>query len=147
MPISGFSERTKGKVAVGGIAIGGAAPHAGGMFVLELPITVTAVAATDFIASVPLGATIMSASFFTSTAFGAATNAFISMGVSAGDGTYVALATTSVKALGIVNVPLLGAAAAALLNMPAPPNLFIRLAQTGAASATGAGSLLVNFTT
>ena len=116
----------------------------GGGIALALPVTATA--NTDFTMSIPPGARIASMTVYTTTAYGAATDCKIEIGTSAGDNSYVA--QTSIKAAGIVILtPATSAAcAAAFLSMPTgAPNLWIRLVQTGTASATGAATLVVDF--
>lgn len=148
---TGFVQRFKGKVRAhilylgsGGIAdsVSGIAGKA--RLSIRVPIAVTAVANTDIAAiSLPLGATLTAATVYTGTAFLAATDAKIEIGVSAGDASYVA--QTSIKAVAVVALTLVNAAAAALASLPAVPNIFVRIVQTGAASATGAATLVLEY--
>lgn len=119
------------------VALGGGA---------RLAMTVTAAATTDFTMSIPPGASIASMEVFTTTAFGAVTDAKISIGTSAGDQTYVA--QTSIKAGGVVTLAPAAttACAAALLALPAgSPNLWVRITQSGGNSATGAATLVIDY--
>jgi hypothetical protein len=151
MPVTGIMQRFKGKVKAhalllgpGGLIDGTTGIKASAVVAQRLAMTVTAVANTDFTMSVPPGASITSIKVFTGTAFTAVTDAQLSVGVSAGDASYVAL--TSIKALGLVNMALVAAAAAALASAPAgSPNLFIRIVQTGTPSAVGAATLVVDY--
>jgi hypothetical protein len=137
---TGVMQRFKGKVAFQAALIGGGKPFAS----QRLAMTVTAVANTDFTLSLPTGATISSMKAFTGTAFTAVTDAKVSVGISAGDASYVAL--TSIAAIGIVTLALVNAAAAGLLSLPAgSPNLFVRIVQTGGSTAVGAATLIVDF--
>jgi hypothetical protein len=148
---TGFVQRFKGKIAAHEIwlARGGLVDKTSGIFAdpvvsIKLAMTVTATANTDYAAvSIPAGATLLRATVYTGTAFLAATDAKISIGTSAGDQTYVAQA--SVKALGVVSLTLVAAAAAALLSVPAAPQLFVRITQTGTTSATGAATLVLEY--
>ena len=110
----------------------------------KVAIAVTATANTDITASVPPTATVIAIDLYTTTAFGAVTDATIQIGSTAGGVDYVA--ATSIKAVGLVRLTLVGAAAASLLSMPnASPNLFIRIVQTGGSSATGAATAVVRY--
>lgn len=99
---------------------------------------------TDITASVPVGAGISAIQVYTTTAFTAVTDAMISIGNAAGGAQYVA--AVSIKAVGVYNLTLVNAAAAALLSMPSgSPNLFIRIAQSGGNTAVGAATLVVDY--
>lgn len=110
-----------------------------------LALPVTAAATTDFTMSLPAGATVLAAQVYTTTAYGAVTDAKISIGVSAGDATYVA--QTSVKAAAVVALAFAAGATAAanLLALPTAPNLYVRITQTGGNSATGAATMVVTY--
>jgi hypothetical protein len=139
-----FSERIKGRIAAGGVSIGGASPRSSGVFVLKLPLSVLAQANTDFVASIPQGATLLGGTVLTNTAFTGTTCA-ITIGSTAGGADYVA--SVSVKAQAAVSLSLAAGAGIPLaLNLPAPPNIFVRLAQTGATN-VGAGMLHLTFAT
>lgn len=147
----GVMQRFNSTVKIGRLILGAAgivdpASGIGGKprVAMRVPITVTATANTDIPAiSLPPGATLVDAYVFTGTAFLAATDAKIEIGTSAGDASYVA--QTSIKALGVVALTLVAAAAAALLALPAVPNIFVRIVQTGTASATGAATLVLEY--
>lgn len=147
---TGLTQRNQGKVKIGTLMLGkgGIVDSASGIAgrvqtAQRLAVTVTATANTDFTLSLPQGATIESIRALTTTAFTAGTDAKLSVGASAGGQDYVA--QTSIAAVGVVNLTLVNAAAAALAAMPAPPNLFIRLVQTGTATAVGAATVVVNY--
>jgi len=109
----------------------------------ELALAVTAVANTDFAAVVlPAGAKHITYRTYTTTAFGAATDALITIGASAGAAEYVA--STTVKAIGVKSHTPVDAAAASHLTAPAA-GFFVRITQTGAASATGAATLVFDY--
>jgi len=150
---TGFVQRFKGKVQAASLWLGsgGLVDAASGIsgkqdYIQKLSLPVTATANTDFTMSVPTGATLLRATVYTTTGYGATTDAKIEIGSSAGDASYVA--QTSIKAVGVVNLTLVAAAAAALLSAPAgSPNLFIRIVQTGTTSATGAATLVLEYST
>lgn len=148
---TGFTDRFRGKIkasqlwlGAGGI-IDAASGIAGGVVSTQkIALAVTATANTDIPSiSLPPGKTLLRASVFTSTAFGAATDAKIEIGVSAGDASYVA--QTSIKAAGTVALTLVTTALAALGSLPAVPNIFVRIVQTGTTSATGAATLVLEY--
>jgi hypothetical protein len=113
-------------------------------FVQRISLPVTAVTNTDYTMSVPAGATILTAAVYTTTAY-TGTTANISIGSAAGGAQYVA--ATDIHAVGVVQLVLVNAAAAALLSMPAgTPNLFIRIAQSTTPTAVGAGVLVIDYT-
>lgn len=147
---TGFTRREQGKIRVNQLWVGsggfihGASGIAGKITyhqVLSLPVT--AVTNTDFTMSIPTGATIMSLRVYTTTAY-TGTAGDISIGSAAAGAQYAA--ATDIKAIGIVTLTLVNAAAAALLSMPAgTPNLFIRIAQSTTPTAVGAGKLVVSY--
>ena len=106
-------------------------------------LTVTAVANTDTTMSIPAGARVTSATVYTTTVFGAATDAEISLGNAAGGAQYVA--ATSIKAGGVYPLSFAATTAAASGLLSFPGTLYIRIAQTGTASATGAATLVVEY--
>lgn len=106
-------------------------------------ITVTATANTDITMSIPAGAVITRLMVYTTTAFGAATDATIALGNAAGGAQYVA--ATSIKAGGVVTLSPAATTAAASGLLSFPGTLYIRIAQTGTASATGAATLVVGY--
>ena len=113
-------------------------------FIQRLSLPVTAVTNTDFTMSVPAGATIESIAVYTTTAY-TGTTANISIGSAQAGAQYVA--ATSIASIGIVQLTLVNAAAAALLAMPVgTPNVFIRIAQSTTPTAVGAGMLVINYT-
>lgn len=127
-----------------------------------LPIAVTAVANTDLgPIYIPAGSTITTITCYTGTAFGAATNANLTVGSAAGGAQYVA--AVDVKAQGTTSCTLvagaLGSFATAgsglmntatdttvspLAGAPTTP-LYVRITQVGTASATGAATLVVKY--
>jgi hypothetical protein len=151
---NGFVDRVKGKMKIGALWLGtggitDAASGISGKVVcaIRLSLPVTAVASTPFTLSLPTGATIVSATVYTSTAYAAATNAFVEIGSAAAGQQYVA--QTSIQAAGVVALTFAAtaAAAAAMASLPAgTPNLFVTVVQTGAASATGAATLVIEYT-
>lgn len=149
--ISGVLQRFQGKIKVaqlilgsGGIVDGASGIAGKAQLSVRVPIAVTATANTDIPAiSLPPGATLIGATVYTGTAFLAATDAKIEIGVSAGDASYVA--QTSIKSIGVVALTLVAAAAAALASLPAVPNIFVRIVQTGTTSATGAATLVLEY--
>lgn len=104
-------------------------------------IAVTATANTDIIFTIPKGAVGGRYTVFTTTAFGAATDATIQIGTTAGGSDIVAAAT--IKALGVYDLTRVAAGAALHLNVP--QTLYIRIVQTGTASATGAATLVASY--
>ena len=104
-------------------------------------LTVTAVANTDTTVAIPAGARITGFTVYTTTAFGAVTDATIALGNAAAGAQYVA--ATSIKAAGVYNLTLAATAIAGLLSFPG--TLYVRIAQTGTASATGAATLVVQY--
>jgi hypothetical protein len=107
----------------------------------SLALAVTATANTDLTMTIPKGK-IVTMLVLTGTAFGAATDATIQIGTTAGASDYVA--AVSIKAAAKVSLTF----AAALLAWPTlseGTTLYIRIVQTGAASATGAANLIVEY--
>ena len=148
---TGFVTRIKGKIKAhtlymggGGIADDKSGIAGKAVLSLRVPLSVTATANTDIAPiSLPPGATLVRATVYTTTAFLAATDAKIEIGSSAGDASYVA--QTSIKALGMASLTLVNAAAATLASLGATPNLYVRIVQTGTASATGAATLVLEY--
>ena len=148
---TGFVTRIKGKIKAhtlyvgsGGIADDKSGIAGKSVLSLHVPLSVTATANTDIAPiSLPPGATLVRATVYTTTAFLAATDAKIEIGSSAGDASYVA--QTSIKALGMASLTLVNAAAATLASLGATPNLYVRIVQTGTASATGAATLVLEY--
>lgn len=152
---NGFLQRYQGKFKAAQLWLGASgiwdspsglrSPIGGG---IRLAMAVTATTNTDFTMAIPPGAAVASMTVYTTTAFGAVTDAKISVGVSAGDATYVA--ATSIKAAAVVALTLATGTttAAAMLSMPAlssGTNLWVRIAQSGGNSATGAATLVVDY--
>lgn len=108
----------------------------------NMALTVTATANSDFTMAIPSGALIRSIAVYTTTAFTAGTDAQLSVGSAAGGAQYVAL--TSIKNIGVVSLTLVAAAAATFLNFTAG-TLFIRIVQTGTATAVGAATIVVSY--
>lgn len=105
----------------------------------DLPVTATA--NTDFIFELPAGAIDVEFKTLTTTQYGAATDAQISIGSAAGGAQYVA--AVSIKTVGRIAHTLVNAAAADYVNWPG--TFYVRVAQTGTASATGAAKLVANY--
>lgn len=145
----GFLQRFQGKIKVASIWLGSggivdAASGIGGLmdYVQKVSLPVTAVANTDIAPiSVPAGKSLVRATVYTTTAY-TGTTVTIQIGSSAGDASYVAAAT--IKALGVYSLTLVAAAAAALASLPAAPNLFVRVVQTGP-TAVGAATLVLEY--
>jgi hypothetical protein len=104
-------------------------------------LSVTAVANTDVTMTIPAGARILNFIVYTTTAFGASTDATIALGSASGGAQYVA--ATSIKAAGVVTLAPATTAPAGMLSFPG--TLYIRIAQTGTASATGAATIAVQY--
>jgi hypothetical protein len=104
-------------------------------------LTVTATANTDITMSIPAGARILTFIVYTTTAFGASTDATIALGSASGGAQYVA--ATSIKAAGVVTLSPATTAPTGMLSFPG--TLYIRIAQTGTASATGAATIAVQY--
>lgn len=148
---SGIMQRFKGKVmaqvlmlGTGGIVDGASNISGRIQGAQRVALSVTAVTNTDTTLSIPPGATIESIRIFTTTAFTAVTDAQISIGNAAAGAQYAAL--TSIKAVGIVTLTLVNAAAAALASAPnTAPNLFIRIQQSGGNTAVGNATMVVSY--
>jgi hypothetical protein len=114
---------------------------------LALPMTVTAAAATDFAFTLPGGARDVTLRTKTTVAFGAGTDAALTVGATVGGGEYVG--TASIKALGNVQHTLVNTGVAALETVAGAPGtqttFNVRITQTGAASAVGAATLFVDY--
>lgn len=112
-----------------------------------IPLAVTATANTDIAFTLPAGARDVTFRTKTTTAFGAATDAQLQVGSSVGGAEFVA--GVSIKALGqVVHTPV-AAGVASLETAPGAPGtqttFTARIVQTGAASATGAATLFVDY--
>lgn len=147
---NGFLQRFQGKVKVGALWLGavGIIDAASGIaaqpvVVQKISLPVTAIANTDFTVSAPKGKSLLRATVYTGTAYTAGTDAKIEIGTSAGDASYVAQAT--IAAIGVHALTLVSAAAAALASLPATPNLFVRVVQTGTPTAVGAATLVLEY--
>lgn len=153
---SGFMQRWKGKIIAQQLWIGsgGVIDSPSGVagktdYVQRLSLPVTATANTDFTMAVPTGATVLTIGVYTTTTYTAGTDCTIQIGNAAGGSQYVA--ATTIAAVAVKQLTLVNAAAAALLSMPAatgtpPANIFIRLVQTGTATAVGAATLVLDYT-
>lgn len=109
----------------------------------ELALPVTAVANTDYAAvALPAGAHNVTYRTLTTTAYTAATDAQISIGSTAGGVDYVA--ATTIKAVGVKAHTPVDAAAAVHLS-PGALTFFVRVTQSGTASAVGAATLIFDF--
>lgn len=111
------------------------------------PLPVTAVANTDFQFSLPAGARNVNFRVVTSTAYGAVTDAQLSIGKTVGGAEYVA--ATTIKAQGVYTPALVTTGAADLDTYPGAARslttLNARIAQSGGNSATGVGTLFVDY--
>lgn len=120
----------------------GTGDNAGTVFAARtLAIAVTATANTDLTLTMPRGK-LVTLLVLTGTAFGAATDATIQIGTTVGGVDYVAAQT--IKAAAKVSLTF----AAALLAFPTlseGATLYVRIVQTGTASATGAANLIVEY--
>jgi hypothetical protein len=147
----GFLERFQGKIktaalwlGAGGIVDAASGIAAQPVVVQKIALPVGANANTDIAPiSAPAGKTLLRATVYTSTAYTAGTDAKIEIGTSAGDASYVA--QTTIAAIGVHALTLVAAAAAALEALPAAPNLFARVVQTGTPSAVGAATLVLEY--
>lgn len=94
--------------------------------------------------SAPAGMTLLRATFFTTVAFTGA-SATLTLGVSAGDATYVT--ATDIHAIGTAALTVNGGAtvSADCLALPAAPNLFPRIIQTATTTAVGTGTLVLEY--
>lgn len=110
----------------------------GGLLSAKLAIAVTAVTNTDFTLVLP-PCTLLRATTRTSTAFGAVTDAQISVGTSAA-GSAELVAAVSVKAAGTVAHTVIAAA-----SVFAGGTVYVRIAQSGGNSATGAATLVLEY--
>lgn len=110
-------------------------------------LSVTAVANTDFTFTLPAGARDVSFTTTTITAFGAVTDAQLSIGKTVGGAEYVA--AVSIKAAGKVTHTLVGTAIGELDTVTGQPGtqttFNARIAQSGGNSATGAATLNVSY--
>jgi len=111
------------------------------MHTLSLPVTATA--NTDYAAfALPAGAMDLTYRTYTTTAYTAGTDAQISIGSTAGGVDYVA--ATTIKAVGVkLHTPV--DAAAAVHLAPGALNLFVRVTQSGTATAVGAATLTIMY--
>jgi len=159
---NGFLQRFQGKIKCAQLWLGSSSTSSGTAGLYDnasgirlgvgggarLAMTVTATTNTDFTMAIPPGAAIQSLIVYTTTAFGAVTDAQITIGTSAGDNTYVA--ATSIKAGGLHTLAVASTATAAAAMLAAPAlssgvNLWVRIAQSGGNSATGAATLVVDY--
>jgi len=112
-----------------------------------VPVTVTAVTNTDFTFQLPAGARDVTFRTKTITAFGAVTDAQLSIGNAAAGAQYVA--AVSIKAAGQVAHTLAGGAMSELDTVPGAPGsmttIYGRVAQSGGNSATGLATLIVEY--
>jgi hypothetical protein len=145
---TGFVQRWKGKVMAAALYLGpggivDAASGIGGKVQLanKTAITVTAVANTDFSISLPPGATILSANFYTTTAF---TGTTVTAQLGSTLGALDIVAATNIKAAGYVLLVLAATAPASIASEGTAPNVFCRVIQTGP-TAVGAGLLVIEY--
>lgn len=111
---------------------------------VEQALTVAANATTDFIVPIPVGARITGFRTLTDVAFGAVTDAQISIGKTVGGAEYVA--ATTIKAIGSKIHSVVDAAAADYESLP-QAFVNVRITQSGGNSATGAAKLYVEYAT
>jgi hypothetical protein len=125
----------------GPIRIGQVANYGTAQAIRTQDIAVTATANTDI--QVPMGkCKILTMLAFTSTAFGAATDATLQVGTTQGGSDYIA--AVSIKAAGKVALTF-AAALAAFPTIADGTTLWVRIVQTGTASATGAATLVIEY--
>ena len=149
---TGFVQRFKGRIMAESLWLGrsGMFDSATGIrgmsdFVLKISLPVTAVANIDFSISLPPGGALIGAQVFTTTQYGAVTNANFTLGSTVGGNDFVT--AVDIKTVGLRSLTLVTGTAAILGNLPTTlPNVFARIAQVGGNSATGAGFLLLNYT-
>lgn len=114
---------------------------------VAVPITVTATANTDFTFNIPAVARNVVFRAKTTTAFGAATDAQLQIGKTAGGSEYVA--GTTIKSAGDTVLTNATTNIADLETMPGALGSLVtvtaRLVQTGTASATGAATLFADY--
>lgn len=112
-----------------------------------VPLAVTAVANTDLTFQIPAGARNVQFRTMTSTAFTAGTDAQLSIGNAAAGAQYVALVT--IKAAGVVSHTYATGAVIELDAVPGAPGtmttFYVRIVQTGTATAVGAATLFADF--
>lgn len=102
------------------------------------------VSTTDIAVSVISGATITGINVYTTTGFGASGSVNLTAGTGIGDNAYVA--AQNIKSLGLVVITFNASGSPQnLFSMPAPPNFFVRLTQTGTPSAIGSALILVKY--
>ena len=112
-------------------------------FTTTLSLPVTATANTDYPAlTLPTGAFDVTYRTFTTTAYTAGTDAQISIGSTAGGVDYVA--ATTIKAVGVKSHTPVDAAAAVHLSPGALP-FYVRVTQSGTATAVGAATLTIGY--
>ena len=150
---TGFVQRFKGKIQAASLWIGSLYDAPSGIagltdFIKKVALPVTATANTDFSVSLPPNGTLISATVYTTVAYAAVTDTKISIGTSAGNNSYLSGGTAvSVQSLGVYVLTLTQPDGGGPAIMPnASPNLFIRLVQTGTASATGTAFIILNYT-
>jgi hypothetical protein len=148
MALTGFVQRTKGKVKLhelvlgpGGIVDGVSGIAGGPQCAIRLPLAVTATANTDFVVPMPVGATILGMWCFTTTAFTAGTDAKLQVGAAAAGAGYVA--AVSIAAIGTQQLTMISTVGVDFAAMP--QNLFLRIVQTGTATAVGAATFVVEY--
>lgn len=108
---------------------------------LSLPVTATA--NTDYAAiSLPAGAIDVAYKTITTTAYTAGTDAKVSIGSTAGGVDYVA--AVSIAAIAVVTLTPVNAAAAVHLT-PGALTFFVRVTQTGTATAVGSATLIFTY--
>lgn len=146
MAVTGFVSRWKGKIMAavlylgpGGIVDASSGIAGKAQVASKTAMPVAATANNDFSISLPPGAAILSANFYTTVAYTGAT-ATVQLGSSAGASDFVA--ATNIKSLGFVLLTL--AAGAAIGNLPATPNVFARIVQT-TPTAVGNGFLVIEY--
>lgn len=153
---NGFLQRFQGKVKVGQLWLASSSTSSGegGLYDAatglrmglgggaRLAMPVTAVANTDYPAlKIPTGAAIASMIVYTTVAYTGG-SALLTIGSAAGGAQYVA--SVSIANIGVVNLTLVNAAAAAFLSAPAA-GFFVRVNQSSAPTAVGAATLVIDY--
>lgn len=135
-PATALSVASTGLVTIGPVATAGQP-----MLVRTKDITVTAATNTDLTLTVPK-CKIITLIVFTSTAFGAATDATLQIGSTSTGSEYVA--AVSIKAAGKLALTF-ASALGAYPTITEGSTLYLRVVQSGTLSATGAATLVVEY--
>lgn len=153
---NGFLQRYQGKIKAAQLWLGSSSTSSGTGGIYDsatgirmgigggarLALPVTAVANTDYPAlKIPPGAAIASMIVYTTTAYTGG-SALLTIGSAAGGAQYVA--SVSIASIGVINLTLVNAAAAAFLSAPAA-GFFVRVNQSSAPTAVGAATIVIDY--